>query len=100
MPYMIETWDRAGAEELRARTRPAHIAYLEANLGKLLAAGAKLADDGETALGTLYVVDTDSRDEAQRFVAEDPFTKAGVPGQIIVTRWRKAIFDHRSLIPK
>ena len=100
MPYMIETWDRPGAADIRMQTRPAHIAYLEANLGKLLAAGAKLADDGETAIGTLYLVGTDSRDEAQQFVAADPFTIAGVPGQIIVTRWRKAIFDFKSLIPK
>jgi uncharacterized protein YciI len=100
MPFMIETWDRPGAEKVRADTRPAHIAYLEANLDKLLAAGAKLADDGETALGTLYIVTTDDRNEAQYFVAEDPFTKAGVPGQIVVTRWRKAIFDSKSFIPR
>ena len=74
MPYMIETWDRPDAAGVRATTRAAHIAYLEANLDKLLAAGAKLADD--------------------------PFTQAGVPGQIIVTRWRKAIFDAKSYIAK
>lgn len=100
MPFMIETWDRPDAAGVRAKTRAAHIAYLEANLDRLLAAGAKLADDGETALGTLYIVTTDDRNEAQRFVAEDPFTKAGVPGQIVVTRWRKAIFDSKNFIPK
>jgi uncharacterized protein len=100
MPFMIETWDRPDAAAVRAKTRPAHIAYLEANLEKLLAAGAKLADDGETALGTLYIVTTNDRNEAQHFVAEDPFTKAGVPGQIVVTRWRKAIFDSKSYIQK
>jgi uncharacterized protein YciI len=100
MPFMIETWDRPDAAAVRAKTRAAHVAYLEANLDKLLGAGAKLADDGETALGTLYIVTTDDRNEAQRFVADDPFTKAGVPGQIVVTRWRKAIFDSKSFIAK
>ena len=73
---------------------------LDALLDELEKVISKLADDGETALGTLYIVTTDSREEAQSFVAADPFTKAGVPGQIIVTRWRKAIFDAKSYIAK
>lgn len=98
MPFLIETWDRPDGAECRVRTRPDHIAYLEAHLDRLLGAGAKLSDDGETALGTVYVVDTDSRDEAQAFVDADPFTRAGLPGRVVLTRWRKAIFDRRSFI--
>jgi uncharacterized protein YciI len=98
MPFLIETWDKPGSAELRARTRPDHIAYLEANLGRLLGAGAKLSDDGETALGTVYVIDTESREEAQAFADADPFTRAGLPDRMVLTRWRKAIFDHQSFI--
>lgn len=98
MPFLIETWDKPGGSDLRASTRPDHIAYLEASLDRLLGAGAKLSDDGETILGTVYVVDTDRRDEAQAFVDADPFTRAGLPDRMVVTRWRKAIFDRRSFI--
>jgi uncharacterized protein YciI len=100
MPFLIETWDKPDSAQLRADTRPAHVDYLIANQQKLLAAGAKLADDGETALGTLYLIDTDSRADAERFAAEDPFTKAGLPGRLVVTRWRKAFFDFKNLMPK
>jgi uncharacterized protein YciI len=97
---MVTAEDRAGTEELRARMRPEHVAYLEANLDKLIGAGAKLADDGETALGSLYLLATDSREEAERFVAEDPFFTSGVFSGFVATRWRKAILDHQTFIPK
>jgi len=100
MPYMVVALDKPDTAALRADTRPAHVAYLESNLDKLIGAGAKLSDDGETALGSLYLIDTDSREEAEAFVAADPFTKAGVLGEAVATRWRKAILDHQSFIPK
>lgn len=100
MPYMVIATDKPETAALRARVRPAHIAYLEANLPMLIAAGAKLADDGETALGSLYLLATDSRADAEAFVARDPFTTSGVFGEIVATRWRKAILDHVSFIPK
>jgi uncharacterized protein YciI len=99
MPYMIETWDGAGRAELRARTRPDHIRYLDANKDRLLACGAKLSDDGETASGTLYLIATEDRAEAESFLANDPFTKAGLPERVFVTRWRKGFFDFKNLIP-
>lgn len=100
MPYMVVADDRPDSAALRAEVRPAHIAYLEAHLDKLIGAGAKLADDGVTALGSLYLIDTDSREEAERFVANDPFMQRGVFSGFTATRWRKAILDHHSFIPK
>ena len=60
MPYMIDATDKPGAADLRRRNRQDHLAFVEANVHKIIAAGAKLADDGETALGTLYLLDVDS----------------------------------------
>lgn len=100
MPYMVVADDMPGTEDLRSQVRPRHIAYLEANLDKIIAAGAKLADDGVTAVGSLYVLATDDRAEAEAFVANDPFTREGVFEGFAATRWRKAIFDHQSFIPK
>ncbi|WP_108660366.1 YciI family protein [Acuticoccus kandeliae] len=93
MAFIIETWDKPDSVDLRMRVRPEHIEFLKANTHRLLGAGAKLSDDGETMLGTVYIVDTDSREEAESFVAQDPFSKAGLPGRIVATRWRKAFFN-------
>ena len=100
MPYMVVALDKPGTAALRAATRAAHVAYLEANLDKLIGAGAQLSDDGETALGSLYLLATDSRAEAEAFVDADPFMTSGVFSGFTATRWRKAILDHQSFIPK
>lgn len=92
MPYLIETFDKPDSAEVRMANRPEHVAYLKANVSKLLAAGAKLSDDGETMLGSFYIVDTDDRAEAERFLEGDPFTKAGLPARVEIVRWRKAFF--------
>ena len=98
MPYAILTTDRKDAGGLRARTREAHIAYLDAHRAKLLAAGALTADDGTGGHGGILIVDTDDRKEAEAFAAGDPFTKAGLFEKVTVARWRKAYFDGRKLI--
>jgi uncharacterized protein YciI len=75
-----------------------HLAYLEQNRDKLLAAGAQLDDDGQGGYGGVIIVDTDDRDEAEAFIQNDPFTKAGLFAGIEVVRWRKAFFDRQRLV--
>ncbi len=53
MPYLVETHHRPDTEETRNNLRPEHLAYLDANVSKLLAAGAKLNDDGSVAPGSI-----------------------------------------------
>ncbi len=98
MPYAIQTVDKPNSAELRASTRAAHLEYLTAHQDKLLAAGALINDDGTGGSGGILIVDTDDRAEAERFIANDPFTKAGLFERVSVTRWRKAFFDKQRLI--
>ena len=83
------------ARSCARRTGPTHLAYLEANLPRLLAAGAKLRDDGTTAWGSVYIVDIEDRVAAEAFIAADPFDKAGLFATVAITRWRKGFFDYR-----
>ena len=98
MPYAIQTKDKTGSSEVRTENRAAHIEYLTANKHKLLAAGALIEDDGTGGNGGLLIVDTDDRKEAERFIADDPFTKVGLFEKVTVTRWRKAFFNKERLI--
>lgn len=90
MPYLIETFDKPDQQQLRRDTRDEHLHFLEANKALLLACGAKLADDGSDLGGGLYVVDLDTRDEAERFIADDPFSRVNLFERVTITRWRKA----------
>jgi hypothetical protein len=84
--------------QLRAKVRDAHLEYLTANMDKLLAAGALTADDGSGGHGSVFLVDTDDRKQAEAFIAGDPFTKAGLFEKVTVSRWRKAYFNKQKLI--
>jgi uncharacterized protein YciI len=100
MPYMIETWDKPDAGTLRAEHRAAHLDYLAQNAPRLLACGAKLTDDGNDGGGSFYIVDVDSRIQAENFLAGDPFSQAGLFERNSITRWRKAYLDRTSYLPK
>ena len=98
MPYAIQTQDKPGHGHLRAELRAAHLAYLDANLTKLLAAGALIDDDGTGGHGGILIVDTEDRAEAEAFIAGDPFSKAGLFESVTLTRWRKAYFNFENCL--
>lgn len=93
MPYLIDATDKPGVAGLRAAHRPDHLAFLAASLPVLLAAGAKLDDDGEKPLGSFYIVDVADRAAAAEFIGQDPYQRAGVFGSLVITRWRKGFFN-------
>ena len=92
MPYIIETFDKPGHQAVRQQQRAAHLEYLDANKGLLLACGAKLQDDGADAGGGLYLVDLDARSRAAVHRRRS-FAQAGLFERVAITRWRKAYVD-------
>lgn len=98
MPYLIETYDDPAKPELRAQLRPEHLAYLDANAHLFIATGAKLDDDGQRGIGGIYLVDLDSREEAQSFIDADPFTIGGLFREIVIHPWRKAYVDGKCFL--
>lgn len=70
--------DKPDHGELRQRVRPVHKDYLAAAAAHMAFAGPLTHDDGKTMLGSLLVIDFPSRDAAHAWLAEEPFTKAGL----------------------
>lgn len=70
--------DKPGAGELRQRMRPEHKAYLATVAERIAFAGPFVADDGQTMLGSLLAIDFASRDAAHAWLADEPFTRAGL----------------------
>lgn len=98
MPYLIQTLDKPDSAHIRSGVRPEHLKYLDANQGKLLAAGALLNDDGSGGHGGVLIVDVEDRKAAEDFIANDPFSKAGLFQKVTVTRWRKAYFNFQNCL--
>lgn len=80
MLYAFSLLDRADAGALRARVRPDHKAYLAQVAERIAFAGPLLGEDGETMVGSLLVIDFADRAAAERWLADEPFTRAGVYG--------------------
>jgi uncharacterized protein YciI len=90
MYFFVHAVDKPGHEAVRQQHRPAHLEYLEANVHRILAGGAKLSDDGERALGSVLLIEAADRADAEAFMEGDPFARAGLFERVEITRWRKA----------
>ncbi|ENY82835.1 YciI family protein [Sphingopyxis sp. MC1] len=97
MHYSIYITDRPDSAADRVPAVEPHRAYIKARAHKILAAGATFADDGKTVRGGNYIVDM-TREEVDEFVANDPFTLAGIRESIVIQPWIKACFDRAFLI--
>ncbi len=85
--YQVDKQD--GNEAIRAATRPAHFAYLEEHKDILVLGGAMLADDDSTRIGSVLIINVPSREEAERFSANEPFRQAGLFERVEITRMRR-----------
>ena len=78
MIFVLHLLDKPDAAELRQRVRPEHKAYLAQVAERIAFAGPLLRDDGQTMVGSLLVIDFASRDAVQAWLADEPFTRAGL----------------------
>ena len=76
--------DKPDTQALRHRLRPEHKAYLGQVGQRIAFAGPLVADDGQTMLGSLLAIDFESRDAAHAWLADEPFTRAGLYGSTTV----------------
>jgi uncharacterized protein YciI len=74
---------------MRDKGLQAHLDYLHNQRSILVVSGATLSDDGKEFIGSLLIVNVNSRAEAEAFVDGDPFTKAGMFTNVTITRMRK-----------
>lgn len=74
---------------MREKGLQAHLDYLHSRKKILVVSGATLTDDGKEIVGSLLIVNVNSRAEAKAFLDHDPFTKAGMFKDVTITRMRK-----------
>jgi uncharacterized protein len=79
MHFAIHCLDKPGALTTRLANYDDHKAYLASESPvQIVVSGPLLADDGETMIGSLFVVEADDRESVERFHENDPFFLAGV----------------------
>ena len=76
MAYLYYCTDVPDSATLRREADAAHLAYIETIIDHILVAGPLRT--GGVSAGSCFVFDTDSRDQAERWIREDPYFKSGV----------------------
>ena len=89
MPFFIHAEDKPGALETRKANRDAHLAYVKDNYNDaIISAGPKLADDGETMIGSVILIDLPDRAAVDEFCKNDPYAQAGLFETVTVTAYK------------
>jgi uncharacterized protein YciI len=92
MLFAIQCTDRADGRAIRAATRPAHLAHLEAHQDRLLLVGPVLDAEG-LPCGSLLVVEATDQAAAEAFAAADPYARAGLFESVTVQPFRTVFKD-------
>jgi uncharacterized protein YciI len=82
---------RPGGAEERLHIRDVHIEYMIANRRWLEQGGALLSADGVTVEGMFLILRHDSREEAETFLANEPYTRAGLFANTTIERFDRFV---------
>ena len=93
--FVVSCTDQEGTVEKRLATRPEHLARLQQldDEGRLIVAGAMPKDPSNPQAGfygSTIIVDFDSREALDAWLAEEPFLREGVYSNIDVKPFNKA----------
>ncbi len=90
MLFAVHCLDRENSVPLRQATRPAHLDYMKQVERSLILAGPYLNADGDS-IGSLLIYDVDTIEDCRRLIDADPYSKAGLFGEVRIYPWRWVI---------
>lgn len=82
--------DPSVSKQIRADLLQEHLAYIEANMHRIVIGGALLDEDGSTRIGSAFLLNVKDLEEAERFSREEPFRRAGLYRSVSIIRMRRA----------
>jgi uncharacterized protein YciI len=88
MLFAIHALDKPGALPTRLAHYDAHKSFLSDTSPygvRIVMSGPLVADDGETMIGSLFIVEANSREAVERFNRADPFHAAGFWDRVTIT---------------
>ncbi|MFF4014948.1 YciI family protein [Streptomyces sp. NPDC001843] len=91
MEFFCYHRDRPGSSALRDELLEEHWSYMDRYAKELIARGPTLTDDGETATGSVHIVDLPDPAAARAFAFDEPNHQAGVYRDVLLRRWRNVL---------
>lgn len=89
MQYIITARDGENMLEKRLAVRDAHLENLNKILGRVVCAGG-LLDEAGTMKGSVLVMDFDTKEDLDAYLASEPYIAAGV--------WEKVTVDRMNVV--
>ena len=94
MYFVIRCIDKPGVLDVRLGNMQAHKDYVAAKPIKVLLSGPLTEDDGETIIGSFFMVEAADRAAVTEFQNNDPLFKAGIWQSVDVQAFAKRV-DNR-----
>ena len=92
MQFVMICEDKADSEALRLATREAHLGYVGEKVGTTVKlAGPMLSEDGTRMIGSVFIIEAESRAEVEALNAADPYTQAGLFENVTIHPFRQTI---------
>jgi uncharacterized protein YciI len=91
MEFFCYHRDRPGSGALRDELLQDHWSYMDGYAAEMIARGPTLADDGDTATGSVHILDLPGTVAARAFAFDEPNYQAGVYRDVLLRRWRNAL---------
>ena len=91
MEFFCFHQDRPDSAALRDDLSEAHWSYMDRYAATMIARGPTLADDGDTATGSVHIVDLPGPSAARAFAFDEPNYQAGVYRDVLLRRWRNLL---------
>ncbi|WP_433719964.1 YciI family protein [Actinoplanes sp. CA-051413] len=91
MEFFCYHRDRPGSAALRDELLLEHWSYMDAYAAGMIARGPTLTDDGETATGSVHIVDLPGAAAARAFAFDEPNYQAGAYRDVLLRRWRNLL---------
>jgi uncharacterized protein len=91
MEFFVYHRDRPGSMPLRDKLVEEHWSYMDRFAEALIARGPTLTDDGDTATGSVHIVDLPDSGAARAFAFDEPNYQAGAYRDVLLRRWRNLL---------
>ena len=91
MEFLCYHRDRPGSGPLRDELLEAHWSYMDGFAAEMIVRGPTLADDMDTATGSVHILDLPDVAAARAFVFDEPNYQAGVYRDVLLRRWRNTL---------
>jgi uncharacterized protein YciI len=89
--YFFYGRGRPGTEALAEELAEAHWSFMDGYAEAMIARGPTLTPDRATWTGSMHMVDLPDAEAARVFAFQEPFSRAGVYGEVLVRRWRNVL---------